>query len=370
MDERVLQLRVGLMFLATLLIMAILLVLFGKLPRWVGQYPIRVQFEYAGGVTSGTPVRKSGVLIGQVSDVQLTDHDEKVLVTLEIYADKSIYQNEECYVTRDLLGDSAIAFIPSSRIASRERIAPGSILQGRVSDDPTGLKQALESPINTVRSTGEALTSAAKKLEVAADRVGAIFDPATQENVQSVLKSAATSLKAIESVLGDEQNRSKLTESVRKLPDTLDSMNATFRSTDETLRQFTERSKTDGKTAIERMVETIEMTERVLRKFSQPAREGELAPADQIASAMENINEVTNLLRTVTARIDQGEGSLGALIKDRQLYDRLNRAAKNIEDVSWRLKPIVEDARVFMDKAARHPGVIVRDAVKPGLGIK
>ena len=69
-------------------------------------------------------------------------------------------------------------------------------------------------------------------------------------------------------------------------------------------------------------------------------------------------------------RIDNGDGSLGALLNDRQLYDRLNKAARNIEQVSRELRPIVDDAGVFMDKAARHPGVIIRDAVKPGVGIK
>ena len=118
------------------------------------------------------------------------------------------------------------------------------------------------------------------------------------------------------------------------------------------------------------MVATIEMTERTMRKFSEPGREGEPAPADQIAKAMENISDITTLIRSIMERIDRGEGSIGALMNDRQLYDRLNCAAKNIEEVSYRLKPIVEDARVFMDKAARHPGVIVRDAVKPGVGLK
>ena len=57
-------------------------------------------------------------------------------------------------------------------------------------------------------------------------------------------------------------------------------------------------------------------------------------------------------------------------MNDRQLYDRLNRAARNIDEVSERLKPIVDDARVITDKMARHPGVIIRDAIKPGVGIK
>lgn len=85
---------------------------------------------------------------------------------------------------------------------------------------------------------------------------------------------------------------------------------------------------------------------------------------------MENIGEITTLMRTIMCRIEKGEGSLGALLNDRQLYDRLNRAARNVEQVSRDLKPIVDDARVFSDKVSRHPGVIIRDAIKPGAGVK
>ena len=67
MDERVMQFRVGVMFLATLIITGILLVMFGKLPRLHRRnYPVQVRFDDAGGVTKDTPVRKSGILIGRV----------------------------------------------------------------------------------------------------------------------------------------------------------------------------------------------------------------------------------------------------------------------------------------------------------------
>ena len=104
-------------------------------------------------MTEGTPVRKSGILIGRVSDVKLTDHDQKVLVTANIDGDKFIYQNEDCYITRDLLGDTAMAFILNPRQAGAGKpIAPNTTLEGRVSDDPTGLKRALAEPIDTVRT--------------------------------------------------------------------------------------------------------------------------------------------------------------------------------------------------------------------------
>ena len=103
------------------------------------------------------------------------------------------------------------------------------------------------------------------------------------------------------------------------------------------------------------MVDTIEMTERTLRKFSESSDPNKPPPADQIADAMENINEITRLMRPIMARIDRGDGSLGALLNDRQLYDRLNRAAGNIEQVSRELKPIVDDAASSRTRSTATP---------------
>lgn len=374
MDERVMQFRVGVMFLATLIIAGILLVMFGKLPDYTGnKYTIRVRFKDAGGVTKDTPVRKSGILIGRVSDVDLIDNDSGVLVTAKIQADKTIYENEVCSIARNLLsGDTALIISRKSEkaplgkpVAAEAELSCSELLDP---NDPTGLKRELAKPIDTVQNTGVALSKASEELGKAAHRVEEILDPEAQENVQSILRDSAAALKTIQGVLGDEESREKLTLAMKKLPDTIDNMNNTFKATDETLRKFTER--TNGKTPVERMVATIEMTERTLRKFSEPRADGEPAPADQIAKAVENVSEITDLMRSIMTRIDQGEGSLGALMNDRQLYERLNRTAKNLEDISYQLKPIVADARVFSDKIARHPGVIVRDAVKPQVGIK
>jgi len=371
MDDRVMQFRVGVFFLAALIATAILLALFGKLPKYIGNYQVQVRFDNAGGITKDTPVRKSGILIGRVAEIELTDKDEKVLVTLNVQSGKTIYQNETPYITRDLLGDSAIVFAPSKeKVARHVPIEPGAILAGEYSDDPTGLRRALQGPIDTVQNTGVALTKASEQLGAAAKRVEDILNADAQRDTRDILRDAAKSLKIVQKILGDEQNQTKLAEAVSKLPDTLDGMNRTFARTDDMLRQFTERSGPDRKTPVERMVETIEMTQRTLLKFSESSEPGKAAPADQIAAAMENIGEITDLMRTIMARIEKGEGSLGALLNDRQLYDRLNKAARNIEQVSRELRPIVEDAGVFMDKAARHPGVIVRDAIKPGVGIK
>ena len=372
MDERVMQFRVGVVFLAALLFTLILLTLFGGLPSFVGYYDIQILLSDASGVTKDTPVRKSGLVIGRVESVRLIDNDTKALVTAKIKSDNFIYQNEDCWIARNLLsGDTALSFIPNpNKPGAGKPIDRETPLVGRISEDPTGVKQVLEdalrSPVDTVNSTGKALKEASEELGKAAHKVGELFDDKTRDDFKSVLEAAANALK----VLGTKENQEKLAKALNDLPGMLKGMNSTFERTDQMLSQFTQQSPVDGKTPVKRMVDTIELTERTLRKFSEPAHEGELAPTEQIAKAMENINDITSVIRTIVSRIDQGQGSLGALMNDRQLYDRLNHAARNIEEVSQKLKPIVDDARVFSDKIARHPGVIVRDAVKPGIGIK
>ena len=85
MNERIMQFRVGVMILATILIAAILVLLFmGSSPLLHGTYTIYIKFSDAPGVTRDTPVRKAGIRIGRVRNVQFADDDAGVIVTAEI----------------------------------------------------------------------------------------------------------------------------------------------------------------------------------------------------------------------------------------------------------------------------------------------
>jgi chromosome segregation ATPase len=285
---------------------------------------------------------------------------------MDIQKDKTIFQDEECTIRRELMGDTAIVVERSSRKgASHDPIHFEKPLAGKTSDDPTGLMRALADPINKVKNTGDALTAASEKLGAAADRVGVILDDKAQKRIERIIESTDESLQIIRKGLGDENNQKNLVEAMNKLPATLTKLDNTFAKADEALTTLTKRTGElgDEKSPVERLVEAI-------NTLSRPRPGEKDTPAEQIAKAVGNINEITDLMRSIMSRIDKGEGSLGALLKDQELYDRLNKAARNIEQVSRELRPIVEDAGVFMDKAARHPGGIIRDAIKPGVGIK
>jgi phospholipid/cholesterol/gamma-HCH transport system substrate-binding protein len=372
MDDRIVQFRVGVMVLASLLLTAILVGLFGKMPIMLGTYPIRIQFSQAPGVTEGTPVRKSGVLIGRVQSVELIDGDRFVRVTADIYHNRMLYQNEQCYLLHDLLGETSLSFVaegPPPKTLDR-----CYAFEGHVSDDPTGMKRALETalkaPIDTITTTGQSLSAAADELKKAAGKVDSLLDDTTQKHMKDAISTAADTLDALKIVLGDRAAQERLREAMTKLPDTLDVMHDAFRRADDSLATFSRRSGPDQKTAMERMVDTIGRTEAKLKQFTEPGPQDQPAPADQLFHAIQAMDEVVGKINTFTDNINNGGGSLGLFLNDPQLYDHMNHAARNIEEVSRQLKPIVEDARVFTDKVSRHPGVIVRDAVHPGPGVK
>src|SRR5262245_66250573 len=84
MDDRALPFRVGLMVVATIIILGILLVLFGDLPAvFKGTYTIHIALPSSPGVQPKSPIRVNGVLIGRVKTVGL-DSEGKPAITAQI----------------------------------------------------------------------------------------------------------------------------------------------------------------------------------------------------------------------------------------------------------------------------------------------
>ncbi|HEY8504608.1 MAG TPA: MlaD family protein, partial [Gemmataceae bacterium] len=85
MSERRLRLRLGLFVLAALAGLVFLLFLFGRAPRlFVPSSQYTVIFPEAPGVKPGTPVRRSGVRVGEVTDLDLDPQTGLVRLTLSL----------------------------------------------------------------------------------------------------------------------------------------------------------------------------------------------------------------------------------------------------------------------------------------------
>src|SRR5947209_12528506 len=135
MSERRQRLRLGAFILVSLLLLAGLIILFGGVPDWfLPRNAYSIRFVDAPGIGVGTPVRKSGVKVGEVSKVELDPDTGEVRVGVRLDPKFTPRTSEVPTVTRGLLsGDTFIDFMPKDPDKPQVRgepIPPGSELRG------------------------------------------------------------------------------------------------------------------------------------------------------------------------------------------------------------------------------------------------
>ena len=107
--------RLGALVLGAAALLAGLSVFFGGSPRFFqSRAHYTIVFRDAPGVVRGTPVRKSGVRIGEVESVELDDKRNVVKVHIAVDPQYSLRDTEEPIITPDLLSrDTTIDFVPA-----------------------------------------------------------------------------------------------------------------------------------------------------------------------------------------------------------------------------------------------------------------
>ena len=112
MTDTKLRFRIGIFVLIVLVALGVLLYLFGLFPNVLRKAKGNlyfVDFSDAPNVTVNTPVRRSGVKIGQVDKVDLDNETGRVLVALRVDPRYTLRRNEEPTLTTGLLsGDTSI----------------------------------------------------------------------------------------------------------------------------------------------------------------------------------------------------------------------------------------------------------------------
>ncbi|HEX4132126.1 MAG TPA: MlaD family protein [Pirellulales bacterium] len=366
MNERVIQFRVGVTVVAAILIALILVLLFDGFPQFVRAkpYTIYISFDQAPGVSEGTPVRKSGILIGRVKAVDFAEdigikprEGLRVVVTAEIQANRQVRHNELPEIHKSLLGgDAVIEFVlqestklPNTPVEPAERV-PGFVLS-----DPMqtigNLETSLTLALNSVSSTADEIGRLTRRVDDLLanndEQMARVVGKA--ENALDSIQEAATNANDL---LGDKNFKENVRQVASDLPKTVADLN-------ESLSHFRSTVQLANKN-----LENIE-------GFTKPLGERGAQLVDHIDHAAQNLESVLLDTRSFTRAINSPSGSLGRLINDQQLYENLNVAVTNLNCMTRELTPILRDARVFTDKVSRHPESLgVRGALFPSAGIK
>jgi len=245
-----------------------------------------VTYDNVQGLAKASPVTINGLMVGKVKDIVFLNQKGKLLVSFSIR--KSDFKFSKNSLVRiyssSLLGDKSLGIYP--QYDPENMAVSGDTLVGSVEDDMlvavTKALGPLEKKVNNTLTT----------LDVLLHSISDVLDPKTRVNLQQTIANLNTTMESLD---GASNSLNTL------LQDNTNKLNNTFTNLDQMATNFNSLSDSLSKLETGKLFTELQ---NVVTRF------------DTITSALEN-----------------GEGSMGQLLKDEQLYQNLKGASKQLDEL-------------------------------------
>lgn len=237
-----------------------------------------VEYDNVEGVTTSSNVTINGLVVGKVSKIQIQKETGKLLVELFMTNPIQISKNSTAYIySSDFIGGKDIAI-------------------------------ELDFKDTNYAESGDYLNSGVKLGMI--DGLGDQLDP-IQKKLQEVLDNANTMLVSINSIL-DEKTQADLKATMNDLSSTMASVNGLLAT---------------NKPKLDKTMNNLTVMSQNFVQLSDSLANLEINKTFAILDA------ATNNIDKLLAGIERGEGSIGKLMKDEQLYKNLENASKELEQL-------------------------------------
>lgn len=241
-------------------------------------------FDKLGALAKSNEVKINGLTIGSVYDMEETDKNVSgIKVTISLSRDINIPSNSVAYISAPIAGLGSSTILIEKGDATTY-LKDGDVINTRIDE---GLLGGLTSE---VAPTLAKIRNALDSLNRVFGNINKLFDSDTKGNLQSTIANLNTATRSL-SQLMDSKNGP-----VAQTLDNVNSITGNF------------RKNNDSITAI------INNTKRFTDQLS----------AMDLKQTMDTLQSAIVTLKSTIGKIATNEGSLGALINDRQLYDKLN----------------------------------------------
>jgi len=245
-----------------------------------------VVYDHVGGLLSGTPVMINGLTVGTIKNIHFLDGDgasAKLIVSFSSSNNFPFSKNSiaELYDT-GIIGGKGIQILPVFDNATVAK--SGDTLKGSIRPGIT---------------------------ELVTDKLVPL-----QEQLGSTLAGADSLLTNINGIL-DVDTRLNIKASIAELTTTITNFKKASLSIDHLIKD--NESKLDS---------TLNNVTDITSDFSKIS--GELASAD-LGKTVGDLKLTISNINTLLKKIDDGEGSVGKLLKDEKLYDDLTGASAQLE---------------------------------------
>ena len=300
--------KVGLFVLVGLIILAYMSFQVGQRGfSFKKGYIVEVEFDNASGLAADASVQIAGVEIGRVESIRLKNG--KAVVSLRIPQDVKLEKDVSAGIkTHGILGDKFIEIIPGTQGSAA--MQPGErITQVERQADVDRLLNQLSAIADDVKMVSGSLSKVMGG-QAGAENMGAILD-----NMRLLTKNLNTV------VVSNEANVRAMLENARLLTGNL---NRIVVQNDEKVGQVIDNLKGASR--------EMEKTFASLNEISEGVKKGEgtLGQLVRDKDMAVKLNKTVASLQEVTDKINQGRGTIGKLINDEETVNNLNQSLTGI----------------------------------------
>ena len=360
MNEQAIRFRIGIFVLAALILLGVLIILFGGLPNYFrAATNFIISFPNAQGIAPGTPVKRSGVKIGEVRRVTLNNDTGKVEVHILVDEGYTLRKGDRPTLLQGLLsGDAAISFLPPpDQPVDTSPVEPGSTLVGYVPADAGTLMQ----------EAGKVMPNAQEAL----NEIRNVFQKIDKE-VLPELKKTNNEILQFTKITGEAVPEIKKTFSrVEKdlIPDLIKTSEKIRDFADKTEKLLPDVAKTLQRIDKEvipdfrRTNDELQVTIRNWGKVGEQADNLLQANKDKLVKTLDNMQET--LKRVAEIFNDDNQKSIRDILKNvRTASDRFDGLARNADDF---MKDSQGTLKRFNESLAKIEEVLanVQKATKP-----
>jgi phospholipid/cholesterol/gamma-HCH transport system substrate-binding protein len=271
-----------------------------------------------------------------------------VLLKLRLDKDKPVRMNEYPRISTGSLvtGDAVVEFVLDENNPKNDLLKDQDFLpDGVVVHDPfevlINLEGRMADAFTSIEDTATKASRILDNLQWLGTDKGRIDQIVMK--TESALDSFSRAMTSIDQVLGDEAIRKQLSQALEDLPSVFREAKQTLEDTRKALAGF------------ESVTRRADANLENLEQFTKPLSEH----GDRIIASVEgsaaNLDALLEQLVHLVRGVNEGQGTVGRLVHDEEVYLQIKDTIKNIDEVSRKLQPILNDVRVFTDKIARDP---------------
>jgi len=431
MNEQTIRFRFGIFVLASMILLAVLTILFGGFPSFFQHTnTYTIIFTNAQGISPGTPIRRSGVKIGEVRGISLDNATGKVKVDIRVEDQFTLRKGDRPTLTQGLIGgDAAIAFIPpeEGKQADAPPVEPGSVLEGVSPADAASLLQKTgdlvppaQDALNEIRKVFHRLDNMMPVLEEALkdfSEIGKLAKTSapelknTNEEIRALAKTTREMVPEIRRTndeialaarnwgkVGErvdvllKTNEDKIVRSIELAEDNLRRLtqvlsNENIKYVNETLRnlrngtmQLESISKDtgdflkDSRVTVKQLNETLKRADDAfleMQRAMKPLSDRGPSLFKNADESLDILNKTLKDMRDLVQIFARSDGTVQKLLTDPSLYNHLNDTAEMATKLMPRVDHILRDMETFADKLARHPELLgIKGALSPSNGLK